>query len=97
MKNEFKRTLTVTDPSGEKSITLNIIDEKTMRIVNPNSRAEIGEIKIGDGGEVNFNPIGDYRWPEDAGKCLLECSRGCNGDLWCVAECAAMCSTIIIG
>ncbi|MFK5889456.1 MAG: hypothetical protein QM486_01855 [Flavobacteriaceae bacterium] len=90
-------TLTVTDNDSGKTMTFNLIDKKSMELIHPDTNEVIANINIDKDGKPLFSRVGEYRWADDAAKCLLECSRDCDGDLFCVAGCAAMCSTIIIG
>lgn len=97
MKKDLQFTLTVSDKETGKKTNFNVIDSKKLQLLHPKTNEAIAEISIDEKGTPHFSPIGNFRWPEDAGKCMLECSRGCHGDYLCVAGCAATCSTIIIG
>lgn len=89
--------LTIKQPETEKDVVFKVISSKHLILLDPTTREHALEVKILDGGELEVQSLDQLRWPEDAGKCLLECSRGCNGDLLCAAGCMALCSTIIIG
>jgi len=90
--------ITATVESTGKQVNFRVISDAHLIMLDPNdNRSEIAEIMIAENGTVTTKALNASRWPEDAGKCLLECTRGCNGSLICVAGCAATCSTIIIG
>ncbi|MEO0037111.1 MAG: hypothetical protein RIQ59_322 [Bacteroidota bacterium] len=100
MKNKEKVSvvITATIESNGKQVNFKVISEDHLVMLDPNDHlTEIANIMIDENGIATTKSLNASRWPEDAGKCLLECSRGCNGSLTCVAGCAATCATIIIG
>ncbi|SFJ21067.1 hypothetical protein [Celeribacter neptunius] len=100
----------ITEATHKLTYTLTAIDEDTGRGLRAriDSDTEITILLADDDEEVARVIIGPdkvpeltildptLRTPEDAGKCLLECARGCKGNTLCVAGCALECATIII-
>jgi hypothetical protein len=100
MNNQEKvnMIITATVESTGKQVNFKVISDKHLVMLDPNdNHSEIAEIMIDENGTVSTKALNPSRWPEDAGKCMLECTRGCHGSITCVAGCAATCSTIIIG
>lgn len=97
-KEKVSIVITATIESNGKQVNFKVISENHLVMLDPNDHlTEIANIMIDESGIVTTKSLNTSRWPEDAAKCLLECSRGCNGSLTCVAGCAATCATIIIG
>jgi len=96
-KRTVEKFLTVKQPESERDVLFKVLDKNHLILLEPETHAEMFNITISETGEVKIDTLMKKRWPDDAGKCLLQCASECNGDLLCVAECAALCSTIIIG
>ena len=89
--------MTVINENNGKEVNFQVVNNKHLKMLDSNDkRSEIMDILIEDNGEITTKFNESIRTPHDAAKCLVECSKGCNGDLICVAKCAATCSTIII-
>ncbi|PTQ72719.1 hypothetical protein [Celeribacter persicus] len=90
-------TLTAVDMDTGHGLRARIDGEREITILLAEDDEEVGRVTIGPDGVPELTILDpDLRTPEDAGKCLKECARGCNGDVLCVAGCALECATIII-
>ena len=97
-KKKVNLTITADIEGTRKKITYKVVNSRRLVILDPkDNAAEIADITISPAGKIRVKSLDAARWPADAGKCLLECARGCKGDLFCVAQCGALCSTIIVG
>lgn len=95
MRISIKKFFEAEDLSTGKKAIFEIVNETKMNLIHPVTGELLYHIEInGDGALLTAKD--PKRTPHDAGRCMLECSRGCNGDLECVAGCALMCATIII-
>jgi hypothetical protein len=94
-KSNARKYIIVENTETKKTVKFEVVSDKELTMIHPEKNEPIYQIIIGTE-VIEIHGIGTHRSPSDAGKCLLECSRGCHGDLVCVAECAAMCATIII-
>jgi len=90
-----RKFIHVENTSTGKTVKFETINEHEMLMYHPESDDAIYKIIVHETG-AEIVPLGNFRTPTDAGKCLMECSRGCKGDFTCVAECAVLCATIII-
>ncbi len=95
MKITIKKFFEANDESTGKKAIFEIVSETEMNMLHPETRELLYIIEMKQEGCM-IKAIDSKRTPHDAGRCMLECSRGCNGDFECVAGCALTCATIII-
>ncbi|PZR00023.1 MAG: hypothetical protein DI533_05225 [Cereibacter sphaeroides] len=85
------------DPKTGREMRARIDSKTSFTILHPDHGGEFARVDITEDGRGKMTTLdATIRSPEDAAKCLWECSLGCNGDVACVAGCGLMCSTIIV-
>ncbi len=95
MSISIRKFFEAEDTSTGKKAIFEIVNETKMKLIHPISRELLYHIEINSDGAI-ITAVDSKRTPHDAGRCMLECSRGCKGDFECVAGCALTCATIII-
>ena len=95
MSITIKKFMEAEDQSTGRKAIFEIINESEMHMLHPETKEILYKIEIGSDG-ASIASSGHTRTPHDAGRCMLECSRGCKGDFECEAGCALTCATIII-
>lgn len=95
MAISIKKFFEAEDKSTGRKAIFEIINETQMNMLHPETKELLYTIEMGSDG-ASILATDHKRTPHDAGRCMLECSRGCNGDFECVAGCALTCATIII-
>lgn len=91
----IKKFFAAEDTFTGKNALFEIISANQMHLLHPLTKELLYKIDIEPEG-ASISAFDTKRTPHDAGRCMLECSRGCKGDFECVAGCALTCATIII-
>ncbi|EKE73473.1 MULTISPECIES: hypothetical protein [Roseobacteraceae] len=96
-KSRLAYTLTAINPDTGQGLRARIDSPTEITILFADDDEEVARVTMSAEGVPDLTILDPkLRTPEHAANCLKECSRGCNGDMLCVAGCALECATIII-